>query len=220
MGPMGGSKLDSYRRKRSAERTGEPFGGAGSRPRLFVIQQHQATRLHWDFQLEWNAVLWSWAVPKGPSLDPAVRRLTVHVEDHPVDYADFEGVIPEDNYGAGSVIVWDLGRWTPVEDPEAGFAAGKLLFDLAGHKLRGRWTLVRTHKRDEPDGREWLLIKKPDGYASADTELSDESVLSGLTLGEIGRGSRRPAWSPPGASSRCWPRPPMRPTAARVRATG
>jgi bifunctional non-homologous end joining protein LigD len=139
-------------------------------------------------------VLLSWAVPKGPSLDPAEKRLAVHVEDHPLDYADFEGVIPEGNYGAGTVILWDRGRWTPVEDPEAGLVAGKLLFDLEGYKLRGRFTLVRTGGRRQPDSRDWLLIKKPDAYAIAEGDPATpgpESVLSGLTLEELRDGSER-----------------------------
>jgi bifunctional non-homologous end joining protein LigD len=188
----GGRRLEAYRAKRSADRTPEPFGGADARPRLFVVQQHAARRLHWDLRLEWNGVLLSWAVPKGPSLDPAEKRLAVQVEAHPVDYADFEGLIPEGNYGAGAVIVWDTGRWTPVEDPAHGLEAGKLLFDLAGYKLRGRWTLVRTGgKRRATDTKEWLLIKKPDGFASAESELDPHSVLSGLTLEELKTGPRR-----------------------------
>nr|MDJ0866139.1 non-homologous end-joining DNA ligase [Myxococcota bacterium] len=150
-------------------------------------------QLHWDLRLEWDGVLLSWAVPRGPSRDPAEKRLAVQVEDHPLDYADFEGVIPEGNYGAGNVIVWDLGRWTPVEDPAAGLESGKLLFDLDGYKLRGRYTLVRTRSRQRGSSREWLLIKKPDAWASAEDELPDESVLSGRTLDELGaRTARRP----------------------------
>ena len=188
----GGRGLDTYRAKRSAERSPEPFGGAEARPRLFVVQQHGARRLHFDLRLEWDGVLLSWAVPKGPSLDPAEKRLAVHVEDHPVDYADFEGVIPEGNYGAGAVIVWDIGRWTPVEDPARGLAAGKLLFDLAGYKLRGRWTLVRTGgRRRGADTKEWLLIKKADGFADAGSSLDPHSVRSGLTLEEMRTGPRR-----------------------------
>ncbi len=110
-------------------------------------------------------MLLSWAVPKGPSLDPAEKRLAVHVEDHPVDYADFEGLIPEGNYGAGAVILWDRGRWIPLEEPDEGLVKGKLLFELEGYKLRGRFTLVRTGGKAKPDSRDWLLIKKPDGYA-------------------------------------------------------
>lgn len=187
--------LDDYRRKRSADRTPEPFGGAGFRPGLFVVQQHAARRLHWDLRLEWDGVLLSWAVPRGPSLDPAEKRLAVRVEDHPVDYADFEGVIPEGNYGAGAVILWDRGRWIPIEDPEEGLVHGKLLFDLEGYKLRGRFTLVRTGGKAKADGKEWLLIKKPDGHASEPGEGAppDTSVLSGLTLEELRGGSKRAA---------------------------
>ncbi|MEN8182366.1 MAG: DNA ligase D [Myxococcota bacterium] len=186
--------LETYRAKRTPGGTPEPMGVTGVRPRLFVVQQHAARRLHHDFRLEWRNVLLSWAVPRGPSLDPAVKRLAVHVEDHPVDYADFEGVIPEGNYGAGAVIVWDLGRWTPLEDVEEGLRRGKLLFDLDGYKLHGTWTLVRTGGRAKPDSKEWLLIKKPDSHARPDEEaaaLPAESVLSGLTLEELGGGSKR-----------------------------
>ena len=185
--------LEVYRARRDADRTPEPFGTARARrPGLFVVQQHAARRLHYDLRLEWGGVLLSWAVPKGPSLDPGEKRLAVRVEDHPVDYADFEGVIPEGNYGAGAVILWDIGRWTPVEDPEAGLAAGKLLFDLAGYKLGGRFTLVRTGGRKNPDGKDWLLIKKPDAWARAAPDaLDDSSVLSGLSVAERRDGSPR-----------------------------
>jgi bifunctional non-homologous end joining protein LigD len=190
-GPRGA--LGAYRAKRHADRTPEPFGAERThRLGLFVVQQHAARRLHYDLRLEWGGVLLSWAVPKGPSLDPGEKRLAVQVEDHPVEYADFEGVIPEGNYGAGAVIVWDIGRWTSVEDPEAGLAAGKLLFDLAGYKLGGRFTLVRTGGRRKPDSKEWLLIKKPDAWADeADDALDDTSVLSGLTVTERRDGSPR-----------------------------
>jgi len=188
--------LKLYRRKRSAQRTPEPFGGglrtqAGSR--LFVVQKHAARRLHWDLRLELGGVLKSWAVPKGPSRDPAEKRLAVEVEDHPLEYADFEGVIPEGNYGAGRVIVWDVGRWEPAEGPEEGLRKGKLLFDLYGYKLRGRWTLVRTKAKDRSPQKEWLLIKKPDAWSAADggSGFSQESVLSGLTLDELGVGGGR-----------------------------
>ena len=185
--------LRAYRSKRDADRTPEPFGvETAQRPGLFVVQQHAARRLHYDLRLEWRGVLLSWAVPKGPSLDPAEKRLAVQVEDHPVEYADFEGVIPEGNYGAGAVIVWDIGRWIPVEDPDAGLASGKLLFDLEGYKLRGRFTLVRTGGKRKPDGRDWLLIKKPDAWASdAPDLLAEVSVLSGLTVAERRDGSPR-----------------------------
>src|SRR4030095_3664108 len=176
--------LEKYREKRSADTTPEPFGRGGEdRPHLFVVQKHAATRLHWDFRLEWGGVLKSWAVPQRPSPHPSAKRLAVEVEDHPVEYADFEGVIPEGNYGAGEVIVWDQGRWRPAEDPDEGLQQGKLLFDLEGYKLRGRFTLVRTGGRKKPAGRDWLLIKKPDAFASdAVDPHADVSVLSGLTV--------------------------------------
>ena len=146
--------LEPYRAKRSLERTPEP---AGSRspvvgPRaggLFVVHKHAARRLHFDLRLEMDGVLRSWAVPKGPSYNTADKRLAVLVEDHPLEYGDFEGLIPEGNYGAGAVIVWDRGRWVPVEDPVAGLANGKLLFELRGHKLHGIWTLVKLKKGDK-----------------------------------------------------------------------
>lgn len=190
---LSGRGLEAYRARRSAGQTPEPFGSESTRrPGLFAVQQHAARQLHFDLRLEWRGVLLSWAVPRGPSLDPAEKRLAVQVEDHPLEYADFEGRIPEGNYGAGTVILWDVGRWLPVEDPEAGLAAGKLLFDLHGHKLRGRFTLVRTRKRGEAESREWLLIKKPDAWASADPDALDPgSVLSGLTLEERRDGSPR-----------------------------
>jgi bifunctional non-homologous end joining protein LigD len=185
--------LADYRAKRAPERTPEPFGRTQGRieapPRalLFVVQKHAARRLHYDFRLELGAVLKSWAVPKGPSLDPAEKRFAVAVEDHPLEYANFEGVIPDGNYGAGGVIVWDRGTWVPIEDPESGLAKGKLLFELKGYKLRGVWTLVRT-KRSPKD---WLLIKKADAWASPAKPPTEDSVLSGLTLEELRAGSNR-----------------------------
>ncbi|HVN38857.1 MAG TPA: DNA ligase D [Myxococcota bacterium] len=183
--------LSRYRHMRHAGATPEPFGAGGVRPGLFVVQQHAARRMHYDLRLEWRGALLSWAVPKGPSLDPSEKRMAVQVEDHPVEYADFEGVIPEGNYGAGEVILWDRGRWIPREDPDAGLASGKLLFDLEGFKLRGRFTLVRT-ARGGAQGREWLLIKKEDAHASRDpTPHGDMSVLSGRTLAELRDGAPR-----------------------------
>jgi bifunctional non-homologous end joining protein LigD len=186
--------LEKYRAKRSAETTPEPFGrGSADRPHLFVVQKHAARALHWDFRLEWGGVLKSWAVPKGPSPDPADKRLAVEVEDHPVEYADFEGRIPEGNYGAGSVIVWDRGRWTPIGDPDEGEKKGKLLFELSGYKLRGVWTLVRTKRKGRKEGKEWLLIKERDGFArtGAAATLPQESILSGLTVEEVGAAAGR-----------------------------
>jgi bifunctional non-homologous end joining protein LigD len=177
-------RLAAYRGKRSAERTSEPFRSTpASRARagLFVVQKHAARRMHYDFRIELDGVLVSWAVPKGPSLDPTDKRLAVHVEDHPLDYADFEGLIPEGNYGAGAVIVWDIGRWEAVEDPRAGMVNGKLLFDLFGYKLRGRWTIFRTKGED---GKAWLMMKKPDAAASK-IAPPEQSVRSGRTVEEL-----------------------------------
>jgi bifunctional non-homologous end joining protein LigD len=183
--------LHAYRAKRSLERTPEPAGvvgrdsGAG---RLFVVHQHAARRLHFDLRLEMEGVLRSWAVPKGPSYDTAEKRLAVHVEDHPLEYGDFEGMIPAGNYGAGAVIVWDRGEWVPIGDPLAGLADGKLLFELRGYKLHGTWTLVKLKKSE----KDWLLIKERDGWARKDpVELPPESVLSGLTVEELGAGADR-----------------------------
>jgi bifunctional non-homologous end joining protein LigD len=181
-------RLRAYRAKRSADKTTEPFGGEGAmRPGLFVVHKHAARRLHYDLRLEMEGVLRSWAVPKGPSLDPAEKRLAVFVEDHPIEYGDFEGVIPEGNYGAGPVIVWDRGRWSPLEDPAEGLRKGKLLFELAGYKLRGVWTLVRTKGSET----EWLLIKKPDAYSNAEAgdSFPQDSVLSGRTIEELEQGT-------------------------------
>ncbi|MBN1241019.1 MAG: DNA ligase, partial [Gammaproteobacteria bacterium] len=152
--------LATYRQKRKPGSTPEPFGGSSVPGSRFVVQLHEARARHYDFRLEHAGVLWSWAVPKGPSLDPADKRLAMHVEDHPVDYVNFEGVIPEGNYGAGAVIVWDRGRFEPVKDLDEGMRAGKLLFELHGHKLRGRWTLVKTRRGP----KDWLLIKERDAY--------------------------------------------------------
>jgi bifunctional non-homologous end joining protein LigD len=178
--------LSPYRAKRSLERTIEPAGAVGrAAGKLFVVHQHAARRLHYDLRLEMEGVLRSWAVPKGPSYNPVDKRLAVHVEDHPLEYGDFEGLIPKGNYGAGAVIIWDRGQWTPVGDPLEGLEKGKLLFELRGYKLRGLWTLVKLKKGE----KEWLLIKERDGWATADgEELPAESVLSGLTVEELGEG--------------------------------
>src|SRR5437660_1461028 len=189
----GPDPLSTYRAKRSLDRTPEP----GARPAnpapsaggLFVVHMHAARRLHWDLRLEMDGVLRSWAVPKGPSPNRADKRLAVHVEDHPLEYGDFEGIIPEGNYGAGAVIVWDRGRWVPLEDPHEGMKQGKLLFELQGYKLKGKWTLVKLKKGE----KEWLLIKEKDGYAAADGALAPESVLSGLTVEELKAGKDRAA---------------------------
>jgi bifunctional non-homologous end joining protein LigD len=190
-----GPQLTTYRKKRDPERTPEPFGGRPpSGGRLFVVQKHAARRLHYILRLEMDGVLKSWAVPKGPSAGAEEKRLAVHVEDHPIEYGDFEGVIPPGNYGAGSVIVWDQGwyRSAKPEDPLAQLARGKLEVEIFGHKMRGRWTLARMSGKD----KDWLLLKKADGAAiRADaaelTERYPQSVLSGLTVEEMANASGR-----------------------------
>ena len=179
----GKDRLAAYRAKRSVEVTPEPFPReAVEAGGLFVVQKHAARSMHYDLRLEIGGALHSWAVPKGPSLDPEQKRLAVEVEEHPLEYGNFEGLIPEGNYGAGAVIVWDRGQWDPLgHDPEEGLVKGKLLFDLRGYKLGGRWTLFRTKRSD----RDWLLMKKPDAWADAEAELPEESILSGLTVEEL-----------------------------------
>ena len=181
--------LRRYIKKRDFTITSEPEGGAPSKAgRLsFVVQKHAASHLHYDFRLELDGTLKSWAVPKGPSLDPADKRMAVHVEDHPIDYGRFEGEIPKGQYGGGSVIVWDNGTWEPIGDPRAGYAAGKLKFRLHGKKLTGGWTLVRMHGRAAERQEPWLLIKERDEAARPASEYSvveaeQGSVLSNRTI--------------------------------------
>ena len=188
--------LETYRKKRNFAVTPEPSGATrrsamGKRLR-YVVQMHQASHLHYDFRLEWNGVLLSWAVPKGPSLDPAVKRLGMRVEDHPVDYAGFEGVIPRGEYGAGTVMVWDKGAWVPDNpDVDAALRRGDLKFTLYGEKLKGSWVLVRTKSGYPPSsGRPaWLLIKHRDEFASTqDVEVAKpRSASTNRTLTEITR---------------------------------
>lgn len=191
-------RLDRYRQKRDPRRTPEPFGGPGPEAppeglRLFVVQKHAARRLHWDFRLELGGTLRSWAVPKGPSADPADKRMAVEVEDHPIEYADFEGTIPAGNYGAGAVIVWDRGGWRPVGDAVRGLEEGKLVFELRGYKLRGEWTLVRT-RRAQGGKQDWLLMKhRGDPWAGPGRPFPEESVLSGRLLEEVAQGTGRAA---------------------------
>src|SRR5216117_499837 len=185
-----GDSLSRYRAKRAFDQTPEP-GGLVPKPAprpggLLIVHMHDATRLHWDLRLEMDGVLRSWAVPNGPSANPADKRLAVKVEDHPLEYGDFEGVIPEGNYGAGTVIVWDRGVWEPLEDPHEGLETGKLLFNLKGYKLRGRWTLIKLKKTE----KEWLLIKERDEYVSTEP-YTNESVLSGLTNDELRNAKQR-----------------------------
>ena len=180
--PSQHDRLASYREKRTASRTPEPFGGrvvAGGS--IFVVQKHDARNLHWDLRLELDGVLLSWAVPKGPSPNQADKRLAMQTEDHPLEYAEFEGVIPEGEYGAGAMIVWDQGVWVPLEDAHEGLEKGKLLFELRGHKLHGKWTLVKTRQSQGS----WLLIKERDAYmdeGKSTEDYPDDSIFSGLTV--------------------------------------
>jgi len=187
-------KLEPYRAKRNFKRTPEPKGSAKSAKAgaggVFVVHKHDARRLHYDLRLEHDGVLWSWAVTRGPSLDPADKRLAVHVEDHPLDYRTFEGIIPE-GYGAGTVIVWDEGRWTPEFDPDWGLRKGHLRFELAGEKLHGVWDLVRLKPKPGEKRDNWLLIKADDAFARQGADiLADQprSVKSGRTVEEVKEG--------------------------------
>lgn len=188
--------VSEYTRKRNFEITSEPPESAPAKRAKkapsalrFVIQKHDARNLHYDFRLELDGTLKSWAVPKGPSLDPTQKRLAVHVEDHPISYGTFEGSIPEGQYGAGDVIVWDHGVWQPIGDPQATYKAGKLKFTLIGEKLSGDWALVRTHLRGSGDKEQWLLIKEKDQQARPASEFDvvaelPKSVLSDATVGD------------------------------------
>ena len=178
-----GDALERYRRKRDFKVTPEPAAARGESARRlsFVIQKHAATRLHYDFRLELDGVLLSWAVPKGPSYDPAQKRMAVHVEDHPVSYGGFEGTIPPKQYGAGSVIVWDRGTWEPVGDARKGMAEGKLVFHLHGEKLAGQWELVRIRKAGDRQDL-WLLFKKKDAWAQPHAQYDVVSALPDSVL--------------------------------------
>src|SRR5690349_1453616 len=191
---------------RDFAKTREPRGGAGKRlPRAaaalsFVVQKHDARNLHFDFRLELDGVLLSWAVPKGPSLDPSVKRLAMEVEPHPLEYGGFEGTIPKGEYGGGTVMVWDRGSWEPQGDAAAGYAKGHLVFTLHGDKLHGDWHLVRTARGSgrgngsSKEGKGWLLFKSRDEFAQPGEETLVEaepnSVLSGRTLQEIEQGAK------------------------------
>jgi bifunctional non-homologous end joining protein LigD len=192
--------LKEYRQKRRFDVTKEPEGKPVKTPRTrtrklaFVVQKHRATALHYDVRLEWNGVMLSWAVPKGPSYDPTIKRLAMQVEDHPIEYNKFEGIIPESEYGGGTVMIWDRGTWTPESpDVDAALAKGDLKFTLAGTKLQGSWVLVRTRGRPQ-EGKAagkpaWLMIKHRDRWATTEdiAELAPRSVVSERLLIEIAR---------------------------------
>jgi bifunctional non-homologous end joining protein LigD len=186
--------LKEYTKKRNFGVSPEPSGKSAQPKKqdalVYVVQKHRATALHYDFRLEWNGVLLSWAVPKGPSLDSSVKRLAMQVEDHPVEYASFEGVIPEGEYGGGTAMVWDEGTWTPESpDVNAALAKGDLKFTLHGKKLKGSWVLVRTHGWGSSSGKSWLLIKHRDQYTSTKDVAIEKprSIVSNRLLAEIAR---------------------------------
>jgi len=203
---MPGDLLKKYKTMRDFGDTPEPAGGKPKRGKqpIFVIQKHQASHLHYDFRLEMQGVLKSWAVPKGPSYDPSVKRLAMMTEDHPYDYAAFEGVIPEGNYGAGNVIIWDNGTWEfvgPGDDPAKALKGGDLKFRMNGKKMFGEWALFRIKGRS-PKGNEWLLVKHRDQFANEKidiTEVAPKSVVSNRTLEDVDASrtwqSNRPASS-------------------------
>jgi bifunctional non-homologous end joining protein LigD len=187
-------RLKEYKAKRNFSKTPEPSGDGSAKPakkgaakeRFFCVQKHLASHLHYDFRLEHAGVLLSWAVPKGPSLNPADKRLAMHVEDHPFDYGEFEGVIPE-GYGAGIVLLWDKGTWTPepgFEEVDKAMAKGELKFRLDGVKLKGSWVIVRTGGRGGGDGRSWLLIKHRDQWAGA-IDVAAKFPLSVKSFGDF-----------------------------------
>ena len=184
-------KLGKYNKKRDFTKTREPEGkpAAAEEAFRFVVQKHDASRLHFDFRLEQDGVLWSWAVPKGPSYNPKDRRLAVHVEDHPMEYRNFEGTIPKGEYGGGTVMLFDEGVWIPDSDPVKGLEEGSLKFSLEGERLKGRWTLVRMKPKEGEDDKNWLLIKEKDEFVQDSNGISDitTSVRSGRTMEDISK---------------------------------
>jgi bifunctional non-homologous end joining protein LigD len=190
--------LKEYRSKRDFQKTAEPEGGDSGKPGAsYLIQKHAASRLHYDLRFELDGVLKSWAVPKGPSLDPARKPLAVHVEDHPIEYGSFEGTIPPGEYGGGTVMLWDRGTWEPEGDPEASYRRGRLVFRLHGERLKGKWALIRMSGKAGEDGKNWLLKKLDDQEARPEGEYDilkemTTSVATGRTMDEIARGSNGP----------------------------
>lgn len=190
--------LAEYKRKRRFDRTPEPEGKVESRKQShFVVQKHRASHLHYDFRLEMEGVLKSWAIPKGPTLNPADKRLAMQVEDHPVSYLEFEGMIPEGNYGAGTVMVWDIGTWEPLGDATEMLGKGDLKFRLHGEKLNGEFVLAKMRsRRPGSKGTEWLLIKKRDAFAQSawDIDKFDYSALTDRSLDEIAHDQDANKW--------------------------
>ena len=186
--------LKEYKHKRSFAKTPEPRGKTAKNlgPLTFVIQKHAASRLHYDFRLELDGVLKSWAVPKGPQTDLETKRLAMMVEDHPYDYAHFEGTIPKGNYGAGTVMVWDIGTWENLgPEPHEGFKTGKLHFRLNGKKLKGEWALVKMHGPRATKGNEWLLLKHGKAMKPISARRDDSSALSGRRMTQIATANDR-----------------------------
>jgi bifunctional non-homologous end joining protein LigD len=221
-----GDLLADYKAKRDFAKTPEPKAKRErAKGNSFVIQKHAARRTHFDFRLEHDGVLKSWAVTRGPSLDPAEKRLAVRTEDHPLEYGGFEGVIPKGEYGGGPVMIWDRGTWEPIGDPDEGLAKGDLKFRLHGDRLKGDFVLVRM-KKDRTGGKRenWLLIKKRDDYAgdgSEPTEEFDTSVKSGRSMDQILTGdsaiwtSNKAQKKTPARGPRAAPARPRRKPAAR-----
>lgn len=197
------TSISEYQRKRDFRKTPEPRGAARrGTGHVFVIQKHAASRLHYDLRLEMNGVLKSWAIPKGPSLNPADKRLAVHVEDHPLEYAEFEGTIPKGQYGGGTVLLWDRGRWKPRGNGLRDYERGRLKFELDGEKLHGGWSLVRMGNKSDDNSRNWLLVKEKDDEADRDANVTEDeplSVLSGRTVEEISKDRDR-TWQGNGAA--------------------
>ena len=202
--------LETYRKKRDFKRTTEPIGAsAGGSGNRYMIHKHDATRLHYDLRLQVGDVLKSWAVPKGPSLDPKEKRLAVEVENHPLEYGDFEGVIPEGQYGAGATLIWDYGTWAPMGDLRSSLEKGALKFRLSGEKLQGGWMLARLKRRPGDTKNNWLLIKERDEAADADTDILEarpESVKSGRLVEDLKAG-KDPVWQSKPAKRPRTPRP-------------
>ncbi len=217
--PARSAPLEAYRAKRDFGRTREPMGSARAPAEapaggLYVIQKHRARRLHFDFRLELDGVLKSWAVTRGPSLDPAEKRLAIRVEDHPLEYGSFEGTIPKGEYGGGEVMLWDRGTWTPKGDPHEGLEKGQLKFELHGERLKGGFSLVRLRSREKEKRENWLLVKERDERADRSSDPIrkwTKSVATGRTFEEITAGDdvleleerpkqRRPATAAPEAA--------------------
>lgn len=183
--------LEKYTKKRDFAKTPEPKGKVHKKSgAVFIVQKHAASHLHYDFRLELDGVLKSWAVPKGPSYNPHEKHLAVEVEDHPIEYASFEGIIPAGEYGGGTVMLWDSGTWEPIKDPHEGYKKGLLKFELHGKKLKGAWSLVR-FKNSSGSKPNWLLVKMDDEFANSisdDDLLESNSVKTGRSLDEIKHG--------------------------------